>query len=188
MKGFRDTACQENENNSAPHKLQMTERSSLKTWKRAMEKLPTEIIFNILYHLGPASQRNARLACRAFRDTLTPYTFRTLRDFLDLQEAQLTLERIANAPTRKAKEIWSPFCAVPCRLAVEEGFLLALFCCCSGRSWDGNTFGGVTAASIATTLARTDLTESKLRTIQHKYSLYLSYISGDLNKYCSSGR
>lgn len=99
-----------------------------------MEKLPPELVHQILHHLPPSSRKSARLASRRFSAVLARRVFSLLPSFMDPAAALDTLEStVADLPTR-SRSIWSPRCSVPDQLPVAQSFLLAMHVALAGHS------------------------------------------------------
>jgi F-box-like len=148
-----------------------------------MDTLPPELLEQILLSI-PESRANARLVCRVFNAILAAHMFKTLPAFLDLPRAQATLVDMASRPSSRPRCVWSPYCAAPETLELQDGFLSALYYGVSGRFWHDDRLGRISVDNVVTALGmEEDLTETKLRAMQHKYSLFLSYVYGSMEQY-----
>jgi hypothetical protein len=88
-----------------------------------------------------------------------------------------------------------PYSSAPADLSVQDGFLGALYCGLSGgRTWDVQRQGWISGAALVAAMeqsegknderkALADGEEKLLREMQHKYSLYLSYLYSDMEFY-----
>ncbi|KAF7540386.1 hypothetical protein G7Z17_g12207 [Cylindrodendrum hubeiense] len=148
-----------------------------------MDKLPSEILVEILHHLPISSCKTARLTSRAFNSVLSKRTFSVLTSFIDLRTAEATLVSLSQDLTRRRRSIWSPRCSVPVGLPIIESFLLALWAGLCGGPWVPSQAPGesrrLTVAALQGGLGRADITEGILREMLFRYALYMSYLCPD---------
>ncbi|PHH66927.1 hypothetical protein CDD81_5279 [Ophiocordyceps australis] len=166
----------------------------------AMDKLPTELLLEIVAYLPPSSRKNARLASRRFYALLWRYSYRTLPSFFNPASAIDRLEETLAHLSPRPACVWSPRCGVPDQLPVPQSFLLAAYAALQGRPWrpsrrtfsgydsessgdDAETSGSddqdtsiVTVQSLSKCLGRKDITEDSMRQAMFRYALYLSYL------------
>ncbi|PHH85843.1 hypothetical protein CDD83_11101 [Cordyceps sp. RAO-2017] len=166
-----------------------------------MDKLPAEVVYEILRHVPPSCRKAARLASRRFSAVLAKQSFPLLPAFLDADVAQSILELTLAEMSPRPHSVWSPRCSVPDKLPLPQSFLLALYVALAGHSWwpttghakstgsdeesgDENDVGserkepdgvGITVQRLGKRLAREDVTEEGLRRAMFRYALYLSY-------------
>ncbi|PHH77234.1 hypothetical protein CDD82_3594 [Ophiocordyceps australis] len=165
-----------------------------------MDKLPTELLLEIVAYLPPSSRKNARLVSRRFYTLLWRYSYRTLPCFFNPASAIDRLEDTLARLSPRPSSIWSPRCGVPDHLPVPQSFLLAAYAALRGRQWrppqpnfsdyDSNYMGDdaqtrgfddqdtsvVTVQSLSECLGRKDITEDSTRQAMFRYALYLSYL------------
>ncbi|KAF4345428.1 hypothetical protein FBEOM_537 [Fusarium beomiforme] len=146
-----------------------------------MDRLPTEILIQILDKLPAPAIKQARLTSRIFNTILTKRTFEVLVSFLDPVVAQNTLITIARDPERRRRRpsIWSPRCSVPKNLPVEESFLMALWAGLRGESWaveKGVASGKLDVVKWQIGVGQ-NISKEELQETLFRYALYLSYMS-----------
>jgi hypothetical protein len=150
-----------------------------------MDKLPLELVEEILHHVPSASVPTARLTSRTFNAILSRRTFSVLSSFIHSPDAvKPTLTRISRDPAHRTRAIWSPHCLVPERLPITESFLLALWVSLhAGESWaPSSEHPQLTVAAVQDSLGDHDnlkVTPETLRETMFRYALYLSYVSRD---------
>ncbi|KPM35176.1 hypothetical protein AK830_g11394 [Neonectria ditissima] len=146
-----------------------------------MDRLPFEVLVEILDHLPLQSCKTARLTSRAINAVLSKRTFGLLVSFIDPQTAQATVAALAkDLRRRRRRSIWSPECSVPNGLRIPESFLLALWAGVRGEPWlPAGADTRLTVAALQQGLGRDDATEGVLREALFRYALYLSYLSRD---------
>lgn len=152
-----------------------------------MDKLPLELVEEILHYVPSSSVPTARLTSRTFNAVLSRRAFSVLLSFIrDPVAAKATLARTARDPARRTRAIWSPHCLVPERLPVTESFLLALWVALHrGESWSPSsaeprlTVEALQASLDAVETADLKVTPGTLRDTMFRYALYLSYVNRD---------
>ncbi|KAH6899846.1 hypothetical protein B0T10DRAFT_8985 [Thelonectria olida] len=148
-----------------------------------MDKLPLELVEEILHHVPSSSVPTARLTSRTFNAILSRRAFSVLSCFIhDPVAAKATLTRTARDPARRTRAIWSPHCLVPERLPITESFLLALWVSLhAGQSWaPSSEHQQLTVEALQDSLGGHDdlkVTPETLRETMFRYALYLSYVS-----------
>ncbi|KAH7148601.1 hypothetical protein EDB81DRAFT_883016 [Dactylonectria macrodidyma] len=148
-----------------------------------MDRLPSELLVEILHCIPISSCKAARLTSRAFNAILSKRTFGILTSFVDPLAAEATLTSLSRDLNRRRRSIWSPRCNVPDGLPVVEPFLLALWAGLRGEPWVPSRHPGagrrLTIAGLQKGLDRADMTEAVLREALFRYALYLSYLAPD---------
>ncbi|KAK7415401.1 hypothetical protein QQX98_005940 [Neonectria punicea] len=146
-----------------------------------MDRLPFEVLVEILHHLPLQTCQTVRLTSRTINAILSKRTFGLLVSFIDPQTAQVTVTALAkDLRRRRRRSIWSPECAVPKGLRIPESFLLAVWAGLRGESWvPTGTDTTLTVVALQKGVDRDDATEDVLREALFRYALYLSYLSRD---------
>lgn len=148
-----------------------------------MDKLPVELLTDILALVPACTRKKARLTCRAFNAILVrDQAFDVLVSFLDPRVALATCEVAVSDLSRRPRSIWAPSCPVPKCVPLPEGFLLALYVGIAREQWKAGTatggaaLGGISVMSLCE-LGREDVTYENIMQACFRYSLYLSYNS-----------
>ncbi|KAH7149352.1 hypothetical protein B0J13DRAFT_621229 [Dactylonectria estremocensis] len=148
-----------------------------------MDRLPSELVVEILYCIPISSCKTARLTSRSFNAILSKRTFGILISFVDPLAAEATLTSLSRDLTRRRRSIWSPRCNVPEGLPIIEPFLLALWAGLRGEPWLPSRYSitgrRLTVAALQKGLGRADMTETVLQEAMFRYALYLSYLCPD---------
>jgi hypothetical protein len=144
-----------------------------------MDKLPTELLCQIISHVSQTSLTQLRLVSRAFDALSFTLVFSHIPQWLDYEISHRRVLTIALDAYNRPAVMWSPWATAPDH-PCHKIWLGIVWRVLTGKkmSEDDSQGTGLTACNFAVLSGRENMDEKRLRTGQNRFLMHRSYVRG----------